>query len=286
MLAKPEVSEFLKASAVDCARLVAEVTETSESQAAVTALKDQARGAGIEVEADAFERALLRSAAADFEPHIATLPIHESVRKLLRDEYRFYTGPARGTLLEAGSYLFVTACKTISLRRFPAGPMDWEVSGFPRAWLPKVPKPDLARLAWYLAVRAGGFRPMFFMHVARRPKNRGLLIEKEVLRAYYRMARSLELQPSVKAILASAWFHDPAAVAENPHLAWLNRPYREEGGIIVTAGPAPVDAGFLEHNIDRKQQFESGHLQYRIAIALWPRDAAIDWARRHPELET
>lgn len=286
MLAKPEVSEFLKSSAAPCARLVAEVTETPESQAAVKALREQARAAGIEVEADAFERALLRSAAAEFEPRIASLPIHESVRKLLRDEYRFYTGPGRGTLVETGSYLFVTACKTISLRRFPAGPMDWEVSGFPRSWLLTVRKPDLPRLAWYLAVRSGGFRPMFFMHIARRPKNRGLLIEKEVLKAYYRMARSLELQPSIRAILASAWFHDPEAVAENPHLAWLNRPYRAEGGIIVTAGPAPVDAGFLEHNIGRKEQFESGHLHYRIGIALWPRDAAIDWARRHPELET
>ena len=75
-------------------------------------------------------------------------------------------------------------------------------------------------------------------------------------------------------------------MAENPHLVGLNRPYREEGGIIVTVGPAPVDAGFLEHNIDRKQQFEGGRLRYRIGVALWPRGAAIDWARRHSELET
>jgi hypothetical protein len=285
MLAKPEVSEFLTRSAAPCARLVSEVTENPESQAAVTALKDEARRAGIDVEGDAFERALLRSAAAEFEPRIAGLPIHESVRKLLADEYRFYTSPSRGTSLATGGYLFVTACKTISLRRFPAGPMDWEVSGFPRSWLFKVSKLDLPRLAWFLAARTGGFRPMFFMHVARRPKNRGLLLEKEVLKAYYRMARSLELQPSIKAILASAWFHDPAAVAENPHLEWLNRPYLEEGGIVVTSGPAPADAGFMEHNAGRKQQFESGRLQYQLAVALWPRSAAIDWARRHPELE-
>ena len=286
MLAKPEVFEFLKKSAASCARLVADVTEDPESQEAVRALKDEARRAGIEVEGDAFERALLQCAAADFEPRIASLPIHESVQKLLADEYRFYTGPSRGTALETGSHLFVTACKTISLRRFPAGPMDWEVSGFPRSWLLKVSKPDVARLAWFLAARVGGFRPMFFMHVARRPKNRGLLIEKEVLRAYYRMARSLELQPFIKAILAYAWFHDPAAVSENPHLEWLNRPYRDEGGIIVTAGPAPADAGFLERNTDRKRQFESGSLQYQVAVAVWPRRAAIDWARRHPELES
>lgn len=285
MLAKPEASEFLKSSAVPCARLVADVTETPESQARVKALKEQARAAGIEVEADAFERALLRSAAAEFEPRIASLPIYESVRKLLRDEYRFYTGPGRGTLLETGSYLFVTACKTISLRRFPAGPMDWEISGFPRSWFLKVGRSDLPRLAWFLTARVGGFRPAFFMHVARRPKNRGLLLEKEVLRGYYRMARSLELQPAMKAILASSWFHDPAAVSENPHLEWLNRLYRDEGGLIVTAGPAPADAGFMEHNADRKERFENGRLGYRMGVAIWPRRAAIDWACRHPELE-
>jgi hypothetical protein len=285
MLAKPEVFEFLARSAAPCARLVSEVTENPESHLAVTSLKERARHAGIDVEGDALERALLQAAAADFEPRITSLPIHESVRKLLIDEYRFYTGPSRGTSLETGSYLFVTACKTISLRRFPAGPMDWEVSGFPRSWLLKVSKLDLPRVAWFLAARTGGFRPMFFMHVARRPKNRGLLLEKEVLKAYYRAARSLELQPPIKAILASSWLHDPAAVAENPHLELLSRPYLQEGGIIVNTGPAPADAGFLEHNADRKEQFESGRLQYQLAAALWPRRAAIDWAHRHPELE-
>ena len=262
-----------------------EVTEVPESQAAVAAWKEKARAAGIDVQVDALERALLREAASDFEPRIGSLPIVESVKKLLGDEFRFYTKPSLNAPVEAGSYLFVTACKMISLRRFPAGPMDWEISGFPRSWLLKVGRSDLPRLAWFLAVRVGGFRPAFFMHVARRPKNRGLLLEKEVLRGYHRMARSLELQPSMKAILASAWFHDPAAVSENPHLEWLNRPYREEGGLIVTAGPAPADAGFMEHNADRKERFESGSLQYRMGVAIWPRDAAIDWARRHPELE-
>jgi hypothetical protein len=285
MVADSQVFEFLERSAAPCAQLVAEVTDASMSQVRVAALKDEARRAGIEVQGDAFERALLRFAAPDFEPRIANLPVDESVKRLLVEEYRFYTGPSRGTPLETGSHRFVTACKAISLRRFPAGPMDWEVSGFPCSWLLRVGKMDLARITWFLAARAGGFRPMFVMHVARRPKNRGLLIEKEVLRAYHRMARSLQLQPSIKGILASAWFHDPAVVSENPHLEWLNRPYREEGGIIVTAGPAPADAGFMEHNTDRRQQFESGRLQYQIGVALWPRGAAIDWASRHPELE-
>ena len=285
MLADSELFGLLKTSAADCARLAAAVTESAESQAPIAALKHAATDAGLAFEEDQFERALLRYAATETESGIADLPVHVSVKKLLRDEFRFYSAPARGASIELGSFLFVTGCKIISLRRFPAGPMDWEMSGFSRSWLLQVDKMQLPRVAWFLAMRTGGFRPMFFMHVARSPKRRALLIEKEVLRSYYRMARSLELQASIKGILASAWFHDPAAVSDNPHLAALSRPYLEGGGMIVLGHRAPADSGFLDHNAGRKDQFESGSLAYRLGLALWPRDAAIDWARRHPELD-
>jgi hypothetical protein len=286
MLSESEIFKLLGKSPADCAQLVAGVTDDSESHAPALALKEEARRAGIEFEAGEFERALLRYAAVETSPGIAGLPVTESVKGLIRSEFQYYTRAAGGDPLEMGSYLFVTGCKVISLRRFAAGPMDWEVSGFPRSWLLKVRISDLARVLGFLSIRIGGFKPMFFMHVARRPKNRGMLLEKEVLRSYYRMARSLELQKSVKGIMAAAWFHDPAAVAANPHLAWLNRPYLEEGGLIIDTGPAQATAGFMEHNIQRKEEFESGNLRYRIGVALWPREGAIDWARRRPDLET
>ena len=264
--------------------MVAAITETAETHAAAKVWKQDWRKAG-GAEGDAFERALLRCAAMETAPQFENLPLYDPVKSLLRGEFRYYTQPAAGTTLETGGPPFVTACKVISLRRFPAGPMDWEVSGFPRSWLLKTPKSDLPRLLWFLCSRVGGFAPLFFMHVARRPKNRGMLVEKEVLRSYYRMARSLERQPSIKGIMASAWFHDPAVVAENPHLAWLNRPYLEEGGLIVTTGPAGADAGFSEHNAERERRHASGQLQYQIGVAIWPREAALDWARRHPELD-
>jgi hypothetical protein len=285
MLSESEVFKVLGASPADCAEVVAAVAENPKSHAPARALKEKARRARIELEVGAFERALLRYAALETSSRIDGLPVHESVKALMRNEFAYYAKPAGGDPLEIGSYQFVTGCKVISLRRFAAGPMDWEISGFPRSWLFQVGLSDLPRVLWFLSMRMGGFKPMFFMHVARRPKNRGLLLEKEVLRSYYRMARSLELQESIKGIMADAWFHDPAAVAANPHLACLNRPYLEEGGLIVTRGPAQATAGFLEHNIQRKDEFESGRLRYRIGVALWPRKAAIDWARRRPDLE-
>ena len=53
----------------------------------------------------------------------------------------------------------------------------------------------------------------------------------------------------------------------------------------MNTGAAQANAGFMEHSIQRKEEFESGKLQYRIGVALWPRQAAIDWARRRPDLE-
>jgi hypothetical protein len=285
MLTESQVFKVLGKSPAACVQLLTGVTEYPESHTPVMALKEEARRAGIEREAGGFERALLRCAAIETGPRIEGLPVTESVKALIRSEFQYHTRTAGGDPLEIGSYLFVTGCKVISLRRFSAGPMDWEISGFPRSWLLKVGISDLPRVLRFLWMRMGGFKPMFFMHVARRPKNRGMLLEKEVLRSYYRMARSLELQESIKGIMAAAWFHDPAAVADNPHLAWLNRPYLEEGGLIVNTGPAQATAGFMEHNIQRKEEFESGKLRYRVGVALWPREAAIDWARKRPELE-
>ena len=285
MLTESEVFKALGKSPADCAQLVTGVTEDPETQTAARAWREKARRAGVQLEAGGFERALLNYAALETSPRIAGLQVHESVKNLQQSEFKYYTNTAAGDSLEIGSYLFVTGCKVISLRRFVAGPMDWEISGFPRSWLFKVRFTDLTRALGFLSIRIGGFQPMFFMHVARRPKNRGLLVEKEVLRSYYRMARSLELQKSIRGIMAAAWFHDPAAVVANPHLAWLNRPYLEEGGMIVNIGPAEATAGFMEYNTKRKDDFESGNLRYRIGVALWPRDAAIDWARKRQDLE-
>ena len=89
-----------------------------------------------------------------------------------------------------------------------------------------------------------------------------------------------------RGLIAAAWFHDPRAEEENPHLAALNGPYREHGGLIVPLGPAGLDSGVLAGNAERRRKVESGEVSYRIHVAIWPRDAAIAWAHAHPECET
>jgi hypothetical protein len=224
-------------------------------------------------------------AARQHKDAVAGLPVAAPVRKLLEDEFAsILTGKAtpRSTG-QLGTSAFSATCKIVTLRRMPAGCMDWEIDGFPRSWLLRVPRGRLAPTLWFLLARMRGFRPFYFMHVARKPRNRGLVIEREVMRSYWRMAASIERQPEMKGLIAAAWFHDTAAIASHPHLEWLNRPYLRDGGFITDTGEAPPDSGFAEHNRDRAAAVERGELKFRMGVALWPRDAMIRWANSHPE---
>lgn len=257
-------------------RLLAAVTEQPDTQQPIQNLK-----AATGVADDSVERVLIWHAVQQALPEIETLPVSPGVKQLLSKQLPNL--PVANVACPIGSYRFTLAAKMATFRRFPAGVMDWEPSGIPRSWLWKAPVPDLPRLISFIALKVGGTRPCFFMHVAPKPQSRALVIEKEVMRAYYRMARSLELQPAMKAILAAAWFYDPRALADNPHLEYLHKPFRDHGGFLTTIGPAPADAGFLEGNEKRRQQYEAGELKYRIGLAIWPRRAALEWAKNHPD---
>lgn len=267
-------------------RLLQQVTFDSTTHIAIANLKQRVAQERNDLPDDSFERALLEYAARETAPTIQQLPVHDRVKSLLREEFRYYLDPSgRGRpVLEPQTLAFTLACQTVSLRRFPAGPLDWELSGFPRSWLFSIHTRKLKTLA-FLLTKTRGFGPMFFVHVARAPKKRALVIESEVLRSYYRIAKSLELQPHIKGILASAWFHDPEAVKRYPHLDWLNRPYLESGSLIVTAGLAPADSGIAERSVERQELLARGESPFRIGIAIWPRGAAIEWAHRHPNLD-
>jgi hypothetical protein len=267
-------------------RLLQQVTFDSTTHIPITSLKQRVAHELKDLFADSFERALLEYAARATAPAIEQLPVHGRVKLLLREEFRYYLSPPceGGPALETKTLPFTLACQTISLRRFPAGPLDWEISGFPRSWLFTIHPRKLSTLL-FLLTKTRGFAPMFFVHVARAPKKRALIIESEVLRSYYRIAKSLESQPNIKGILASAWFHDPEAVRRYPHLDWLNRPYLEAGGLIVNAGPAPADSGIAERSLERQELLARGESPFRIGVAIWPRDAAIEWARKNPNLD-
>jgi hypothetical protein len=251
-----------------------------EDDASIVPLATLKREAGLD--GDGMERLLVWHAAQQALRRVPPLPIENWVRNRLAQDLNQLHAASESML--AGSYHFNRAAKIATLRRFPAGPMEWELSGIPRSYFLQAEFPANLRLLAFVLFRVGGRTPCFFMHVAPAPRNRALRVPKEVLRAYYRMARSLQLQPGVRALVAHAWFHDQSAVRDYPHLEVLNRPYVKHGGLITPLGPAPASSGVLEGDAQRRADYLAGKVQYKSGFAIWPRDAAIRWADSHPEL--
>jgi hypothetical protein len=266
-----------------CASTLAGVTEDFATHAPVQELS---AALGPLVANDAVERAVLLRAARYGKDRIDALRVVPEVQLLLRKELAAFAAHRKAFPVSAGTYNFVIASKMATLRRFPCGPMDWEVSGVPLSWAADLSNRDRLRFLSHTATAMRGRRPLFFMHVAPAPRSRALVLEKEVMRGWHRMASSLQLQPEMKGIAASAWFLDPKALEAQPHLRWLNAPFREWGGIIGTAGEAPADSGVLERNKERARQVLAGEVRYRIGRGLWSRSAALQWAGRHTELST
>jgi len=266
-----------------CASTLACVTEDFATHAAVQELSAALHPLAAN---DAVERAVLLRAVRYGQDRIGSLRVVPEVQLLLRKELAAFAAHRKAFPVTAGTYNFVIASKMATLRRYPCGPMDWEVSGVPLSWAAGLSNRDRLRFLSYAATAMRGRRPLFFMHVAPAPRSRALVLEKEVVRGWRHMARSLQLHPEMKGIAASAWFLDPKALAAQPHLRWLNAPFREWGGIIGLAGEAPADSGVLERNKERARQVLSGEVRYRLGRGLWSRAAALRWAEAHSELLT
>lgn len=278
-------------SASQCAALIASVTESPKTYAPILDLKKRLRASGVECESDSLERVLLGYAAQESEGKIDSLPVPQSVRDLIRKQHRFLTqasglaAPSLAVDAEENDP-FIAASKMCTLRRFPAGPMDWVVSGLPRSWLLKMPPQDIPRVLKFVFQEFGGIKPAFYVHIAHPPRNRSLIIQKEVRKAYFRMAQALILQPGIKGIMCATWLHDPVAMEMYPHLGPLNEPYLNLGGKLVTnLGAAPPESGFTKYNSSRRDLYERGKVTFKSVLAMWPRKAAIEWAQQNSTLE-
>jgi hypothetical protein len=174
--------------------------------------------------------------------------------------------------------------KVVTLRRFPAGQLHIERSGIPRSWLARLGPRRLARVLIFLARHVGARGPFFFHHLAWRRKNRFLLLEKEQNHSYFRIAQSLALNPEVVGLATESWLHSPETLRVSPHLAWLNRPFNEHGGMVVVIGEASESSGVFTGSAERRRLYEEGRFRPTTAMVIWPRAAMLQWARNHPEL--
>lgn len=272
-------------AAADCVRLTRSVTPAAASQQDVTALVARARDLGLVDELASVERRLVLETALASLRELPAVPVCDAVKELFCDEVESWTKLDDGGKKEfaVGRSRFVDMCKMASLRRFPAGQFDWDVSGLPWSYLARVAPLTLPRALYMTAVRLKGRAPIFFAHLSYRRRGQSLS-EAEANRSYYRMARSLELQPAIKGLIASSWIRSPDTQRVSPHLSWLSRVFVENGGFVTTMGPADPSCGVFVRSEARRRLYERGEFTPTIGLVIWPRDAMIAWAKRHPEL--
>jgi hypothetical protein len=212
---------------------------------------------------------------------IPNLPVADEVKKRLFDEFLYVCAPDRevATLLNPRQYGFRVMCKFMRLERFPTGQLDWELSGFPRSWLAKMPWRDLPRAFRCVFLRAGGRRPYFEAHTAIR-RDVPILTPNAERKSFRMLAASLRLQPDIRGYLGAAWFLDPNLPAVSPHLAWMSDWLREcerFGAVWTTLGEAAETGGFLVGDRHRRKLYESGQWKPLTGLVLWARQDLLGW---------
>jgi hypothetical protein len=267
----------------ECVRETASISEAAETSFRLEGFRNIVRSEA-DIGPGVFERFVLAQAVLRWEEELRVSAVSPAVKRITCSGLSRFAN--EGTTLDVSTSQFVALCKLATLRRFAAGQFDWERSGLPRSWWPRIrPLSALIRLLSLVALDWRAFGPAFFVHMpATRPVH--ALLEREALKAYFRMAQSMELQPDVKALIASAWLHSPATFEVSPHLAWLNKTFADHGAVIATMGPAPPDCGVFEKSRERQRAFSEGRFRPTLGLIVWQRADMLAWAAAHRELDS
>jgi hypothetical protein len=230
-----------------------------------------------------FEQWLLIQAAFVGMKRVAEMPVFDDVKTAWAEEAKFVAQPAPPwfSAFSLDHVRFREMARIITWRRFPAGQFHWEVSGLPRSTLLKAPAKDLPRIVTYWMRELRGFAPFWETHVNDRRKNRLTLTQAEGVKSYYRIARSIEMQPDVKGLVTFGWLYCPSTGQVTPRLAWLRDFFVQNGAVVTPIGLAPNDAGFLVGSEERRRLYEEGRYQPTMTCVLWSRRAMLEWASLH-----
>lgn len=244
-----------------------------------------ARESGVVSQPGLLERALLARASLLALDRIRELPVHESVKHLFCKEFISYAeGSPSPERYVHTAFPFFAMSKVVVLQRFPGGQLHWEVSGFPRRWFARIQARALPKSLLFFILKTRALHPYFVWHLGGTTERLPFLLEREALKTFYRMAATLEKQPSIRAILGGSWLHSVETHRVSPHLAFLNRPFTESGGIYLDLAPNESH-GFLAGDNSRAQLYASGKYRPTFGVVICSRNQAISWKQAHPEFE-
>lgn len=217
-------------------------------------------------------------------PKLTILPVHPSVHLEFCATARRVADHSQGwpTNFHYDSDAFEELCRIVTLRRYHAGQLSFDIMSMPRTWLLKVHPLVLPKVIGELVGRMGGIRPIAMPHLNYWRRNPILMTPNENERSLWRMAKTIELQPDVKGFVASSWFYCASVGKISPHLAWVRDFFQDHGAFLADMDPAPIRSGFLIGSQRRRQLYTEGKFRPRQTLVLWPRDEMLRWAASYP----
>jgi hypothetical protein len=212
-------------------------------------------------------------------PRLLLLPVDESVKRQFIATCRQVASPFRtgGSRLEQDSDAFGELAKIVTLRRFHAGELSFDIMKMPRTWLLRVHPIDLPNTVREIVCRMGGFGPVVIPHVNYWRRNPMIISRREHERAVLRIGKSIEKDRDIKGLVSASWLYSKAVGEHSPHLGWLRDFFVDRKAYVVDLGPALAESGILIGSEKRRQLYGEGVIHPREALILWRRADIMEW---------
>ena len=195
-------------------------------------------------------------------PQLTALPVHPSIHLEFCATARRIADRGYGSRsnFDHASDAFEELSRIVTLRRFHAGQLSFDIMSMPRTWLLKVHPAFLPRVMVEIIFEMGGIHPIAMPHLNYWRRNPFLMTQNENERALWRIAKTIELQANVKGFVASSWFYCTSVGEVTPHLAWVRDFFQEQGGFLVDLDLAPVRSGFMIGSEQRRRTLRGGKI--------------------------
>lgn len=233
-----------------------DVLEAYHRVAMLQSVADEAPGSGGRLTSAAREllQAYLRRVLRDMESPRDDFYVHGN------DQFAKDFAVCRGKLLPCGVEL-VDRCSGVPRRTLGSGGIRQFVSG-----------------TQYLLLKARGFRPFYELHFDRRSMRS--FNKNGYAELYLRIADLLVLNPEVRGVMSSSWWHDPQVAEVSPELAFIDEDPRKWGARVLFVGEnqtATADA--TRFSKQRMMLHTHGLYHPRIYLLVWARQDILAWAQ-------
>jgi hypothetical protein len=216
---------------------------------------------------------------------LSSRQIHDSLNRQFCSTFRRVAARAQGW----GAYFaydndaFEELARIVTLRRFHAGQVSFDIMPLPRSWLLKVHPLALPGVVGEILGGMGGSGRIVMPHLNYWRANPMMLLKKENDRAHWRIAMSMERDPGIKGLISASWLYSVEVGRASPHIGWLRDFYRDNGAYLVDMEVAHVRAGYLVGSETRRHLHEAGKFRPRETAVLWSRAKMLAWAHRYAE---